>query len=226
MIRGVIFDFGNVICSFDVGRFLARVGGRSGLPAETVREKVYGSGLHSRYERGAVTSSEFHRLVEEMTGAGMPAEEFARGFTDIFTPIESTRALIRGLKGKYRLGLLSNTNEIHFRRFIRNEPVFPLFDAVTLSYEVGALKPEPEIYLDALEKLSLPPQECVYIDDVEEYAEGAKAVGIRGIRFTGGSGSSRTSRGWGSSRASPNPAPPRRPAPGRGASPGRRSPAA
>lgn len=185
MIRGVIFDFGNVICSFDVGRFLARASGWSGLPVETVREKVYGSGLHSRYERGDVSSGEFHRLVGEATGAGVPAEEFARGFADIFTPIESTRELIRGLKGKYRLGLLSNTNEIHFRRFLRNEPVFPLFDSVTLSYEVGALKPEPAIYRDALEKLCLAPQECVFIDDVEEYAEGARALGIRGIRYTG-----------------------------------------
>lgn len=186
MIRGVIFDFGNVICSFDVGKFLARLNAWSGLPVETLREKVYGSGLHSRYERGDVTSEGFRRIVEETTGAGVPSEEFARGFTDIFSPIESTRALIRGLKGKYRLGLLSNTNEIHFRRFIRNEPVFPLFDAVTLSYEVGALKPDPAIYRDALGKLSLPPEECVFIDDVEEYAEGARAVGIRGIRFTGG----------------------------------------
>jgi len=186
VIRGVIFDFGNVICSFDVGRFLARLKRWSGLPVETLREKVYGSGLHSRFERGDLSPGEFHRLVESMTGAGVPAEEFARGFTDIFTPIESTRSLIRGLKGKVRLGLLSNTNELHFRRHIRNEPVFPLFDTVTLSYEVGALKPDPAIYRDALGKLSLPPEECVFIDDIEAYAEGAKAVGIRGIRFTGG----------------------------------------
>ncbi|MBE0604440.1 MAG: HAD family phosphatase [Deltaproteobacteria bacterium] len=186
VIRGVIFDFGNVICSFDVGRFLARLQRWSGLPVETLREKVYGSGLHSRFERGDVSPGEFHRLVESMTGAGVPAEEFARGFVDIFAPIESTRALIRGLKGKVRLGLLSNTNELHFRRHIRNEPVFPLFDTVTLSYEIGALKPEPAIYRDALGKLSLPPEECVFIDDIEAYAEGAKAVGIRGIRFTGG----------------------------------------
>lgn len=61
----------------------------------------------------------------------------------------------------------------------------PLFDAVTLSFEVGALKPEPEIYLDALRKLSLPPEACVFIDDIGKYAEGAAALGIRGIRYIG-----------------------------------------
>ena len=115
----------------------------------------------------------------------IPAEELADWFSGIFTPLESTHGLIRKLKGKYRLGLLSNTNEWHFLRHIRKVPVFPLFDAVTLSFEVGALKPEREIYLDALRKLSLPPEACVFIDDIGKYAEGAAVLGIRGIRYTG-----------------------------------------
>jgi putative hydrolase of the HAD superfamily len=185
LIRGVIFDFGNVISAFDVGKFLRRLCGWSGTGLETLRDRIYGSGLHSRYERGEISSEEFHREISRISGARVPAEEFAEAFTDIFTPLESTQRLVRSLKGKYRLGLLSNTNEWHFERHIRNVPVFPLFDAVTLSYEVRALKPSPEIYRDALRKLSLPPEACVFIDDIREYAEGASALGIRGIRYTG-----------------------------------------
>jgi len=185
LIRGVIFDFGNVICSFDVEIFLAKLHGWSGLDVETLRDQVYGSRLHSRYERGEISSEEFRDRIVRMTGARVPVEAFEEGFTDIFTPLGDTQALILGLKGKYRLGLLSNTNECHFRRHIRRVPVFPLFETVTLSFEVGALKPEPPIYRDALRKLSLPPEECVYIDDIVEYAEGARALGIHGIRYTG-----------------------------------------
>jgi len=185
VIRGVIFDFGNVISSFDVGIFLAKLHEWSGLDVETLRDRIYGSRLHSRYERGEISSKEFHREVVRRIGFYVPVDALADRFSDIFTPIESTHGLIRALKGKYRLGLLSNTNEWHFLRHIRKVPVFPLFDAVTLSYEVGALKPEPEIYLDALRKLSLPPEECVFIDDIGKYAEGAAGVGIRGIQYTG-----------------------------------------
>jgi HAD superfamily hydrolase (TIGR01509 family) len=185
MIRGVIFDFGNVICSFDVEIFLAKLHERTGLGVDALRDRIYGSGLHSRYERGVVSSTEFHREVVRRIGVDVPAKELADQFSDIFTPLESTHELIRALKGRYRIGLLSNTNEWHFQRQIRGVPVFPLFDAVTLSFEVGALKPEPEIYLDALRKLSLPPEECVFIDDIGRYAEGAAALGIRGIRYTG-----------------------------------------
>jgi len=185
VIRGVIFDFGNVICSFDVEIFLAKLHEWSGLGVETLRDRVYGSRLHSRYERGEISSKEFHGEVVRRIGTDVPVDAFADRFSDIFTPLESTHGLIRALKGKYRLGLLSNTNEWHFLRHIRTVPVFPLFDAVTLSFEVGALKPEPEIYLDALRKLSLPPEECVFIDDIANYAEGAAVVGIRGIQYTG-----------------------------------------
>jgi epoxide hydrolase-like predicted phosphatase len=185
VIRGVIFDFGNVVCSFDVGRFLAKLHGWSGVPVETLRGRVYGSNLHSMYERGEISSEEFRDRIARMTGARVPVEAFEEGFTDIFTPLADTQALIPKLKGRYRIGLLSNTNECHFRRHIRHVPVFPLFDAVTVSFEVGALKPDPAIYRDALRKLSLPPEACVFIDDIREYAEGAKAVGIHGIRYTG-----------------------------------------
>jgi len=185
MIRGIIFDFGNVISSFDVGKFLGRLHDWSGVEVGILRERIYGSGLHSRYESGDISSERFYREISRLTGARVSAEEFAEGFTDIFTPLESTHGLIRALKGKYRLGLLSNTNEWHFERHIRNTPVFPLFDAITLSFEIGALKPDPRIYLDALRKISLPPEACAYIDDIPEYVDGAAGVGIRGIRYTG-----------------------------------------
>ena len=183
MIRGVVFDFGNVICCFDYGRFLDRLRSWSGLPVDAVREKVFGSGLHRRFERGDIDTAGFHRLVASALGADIPPEAFAEAFMDIFTPVEGTQSILRALKGRYRLGLLSNTNELHFRQCIRPVPVFPLFDAVTLSFEVGALKPEEAIYRDALRKLSLPPEECAYVDDIPEYVEGARAIGMRGIRF-------------------------------------------
>jgi FMN phosphatase YigB (HAD superfamily) len=185
VIRGIIFDFGNVICSFDVNRFLEKVNRWSGIPVETLRDRVYGSELHSLYERGTISSEGFRERVARATGVSVPVEVFEEGFADIFTPLNDTQALILALKPRYRLGLLSNTNECHYRRHIRRVPVFPLFDTVTVSFEVGALKPEPPIYRDALRKLRLPPESCVFIDDIARYVDGARALGIHGIRYTG-----------------------------------------
>ena len=64
-------------------------------------------------------------------------------------------------------------------------PVLPLFDSVTLFFEVGVLKPDPEIFRDALEKIALPPEAVAFIDDVRENIDAASALGIRGIQYKG-----------------------------------------
>ncbi len=115
----------------------------------------------------------------------MSEEDFVSAFVGIFTPIESTIRLIRELSPSYRLGLLSNTNEWHFERHIRSVDVFPLFDAVTLSYQVKTMKPEEGIYRDLLEKIGLSPEECVFIDDLEKNVAGARRLSIHGIHYTG-----------------------------------------
>lgn len=186
--KAVIFDFGNVISAFDTGIFLRRLARDSGKNEAELSEEIYDSGIHREYEAGRISSSQFYAAVRDRCGLRMGEEEFFEAFTDIFTPIPSTSELIRALAGRYRVGLLSNTNERHFERYIRKTDVFPLFDSVTLSHEVHALKPGEAIYRDALAKLGLPAQECVYVDDIPEYVDGARRLGLQGIRYLGHEG--------------------------------------
>jgi putative hydrolase of the HAD superfamily len=183
MLKAVIFDFGNVICRFDTGRFLADLAARTDMPVEEMKAAVYGSDLPARYETGLVSSEGFFREVVRRCRLSIGREEFIAAFTGIFTPIPSTFRLIPELKKTCAVGLLSNTNDWHFEHYIRRTSVFPLFDAVTLSYRVKAMKPRRAIYADALEKIGKDPGECVYIDDIEEYVEGARRLGMVGIRF-------------------------------------------
>ena len=132
-IGAVVFDFGGVISSFDVGIFLRKLAPRTEKTVAEIGSLIYGSKLPVLYESGRISSSEFFARLAALCGLRMSEEEFVRAFTEIFTPIESTLELIRRLKGRYRLGLLSNTNEWHFRGHIETIPVFPVFDTVTLS---------------------------------------------------------------------------------------------
>lgn len=185
MIRAVIFDFGNVVSSFDNGRFLARLASRSRKAPAEIEAAVYGSGLHARFEAGAVRSPGFCREAIAASGARMTVPEFVEAFTDIFDPVEGTSDLIRRLSARYPVGLLSNTNPLHFLHHIRKSPPYPRFSAVTLSYRVRALKPDPAIYADAVGRLGLRPAECAYVDDIPAYAEGATRAGLHGIAFAG-----------------------------------------
>ena len=162
-IKGVIFDFGGVIHTFDAGIFYKRLRTRTKMTTEEIASLIAGSGLPRRYESGEISSREFFHEMDSLIGLRVSEDEFRSAFVAIFTPIEPTLLLIRGLSRSYRLGLLSNTNEWHFEHHIRTVDVFPLFDAVTLSYQVRTMKPAEEIYRDSLRKMGLPPEECIFL---------------------------------------------------------------
>ena len=183
--RAVIFDFGNVLCTFDNLRFLEGLSSLCGKPAGDLGELLYGqSTLTQDYEAGRIDSRAFHREVSRLCGTDLPEPDFIRVYTDIFTPIHATFDLIRKLKPGYKLGLLSNTSPWHFERAIRTTEVFPLFDSVTLSFEVGASKPDPRLFEDALSKLDLLAEECLYVDDLPAFAQAATDHLLHGITYT------------------------------------------
>jgi putative hydrolase of the HAD superfamily len=185
MIKAVIFDFGNVLCTFDLRRFLDRALQYTDHTMHELMAKMPALSRASvRYETGLMSSDEYFREISRIGDLRMPREEFIGAYSDIFTPVPDVFALIKSLKGSHRLGLLSNTNEWHFLNSIRPLEIFPLFDAVTLSYEVGAMKPAPAIYGDMLQKLSLPSAECAYIDDLPENVDAASRLGMHSLLFT------------------------------------------
>jgi epoxide hydrolase-like predicted phosphatase len=184
MIRAIIFDYGNVISRVDNHLFLERISAFCDKSAAELHRMIYeDSGLPVQYETGLITSDEFYHKISELCGLNMKRPAFIKAFTDIFTPIQGTARLIRQLKANYKLALLSNTNEWDFEHEIRRHESFHLFDAVTLSFIVREMKPGRKIYMDALGKLNLKPEECIYIDDIREYAEAAGAIGITGIHY-------------------------------------------
>lgn len=185
-IRAVVFDFGNVVCLFDPKILVLRLAPFSDRSrADLAAALLHSPDLFVEYETGRISSAVFLERMSARCGLSCSAAEFIEAFNAIFTPNLPTFDLLRTLKPRYRLGLLSNTSEWHFEHGIRPVPVFPLFDTVTLSFRVGAMKPDPAIYRDALGKLALPPEACVYIDDIREYTEAASALGMRGIHYTG-----------------------------------------
>lgn len=185
MIKAVVFDFGNVLCSFRVTAFFENLARRSSCTVDQLLGLMPEiSHLAIEYESGRLTSGEFFGKFTALAGITISREEFITSYTTIFTPIEGTLDAIRRLNGRYRLGLLSNTNEWHFEHSIRTVDVFPMFDAVTLSYEIGAMKPAPVIYTDMLDKLGVPADACVYFDDIQENVDAGMRVGMQGRLFT------------------------------------------
>jgi putative hydrolase of the HAD superfamily len=93
--------------------------------------------------------------------------------------------LIKALKNKYRIYLLSNTNNIHIDAFKKQqgnakwEDFCNLFDKMYLSHEVGLRKPNAEIFKHILTEQKLKAEEVFFIDDSPQHIEGAKKLGIK-----------------------------------------------
>lgn len=185
MIKAIIFDYGNIISSVDNNRFLEELSRATGKTGAELDQLIRSSSDELRkYEAGIITSDQFFERVVKQRGLDLNKKAFVKLFTGRLTPIAETHELIRKLKKRYKLGLLSNTNEWDYEYEIKQCGVFSLFDSVTVSFKVGALKPDRKIYLDALDKLGVWPDESVYIDDIREYADAAGALGIKCIHYT------------------------------------------
>lgn len=103
---------------------------------------------------------------------------------------------LKALHGKYRLGIISDT-------WPSIVPVLEEFDALryfdfaTYSFELGAVKPDPRMYQDALSKMGLPAGETVFVDDTLKNLHGAAALGIQTVQIRAGSWSPSLDRTFG-----------------------------
>jgi len=83
----------------------------------------------------------------------------------------------------HRLILFSNTNAIHCPWMFDQFPEFSLFNGAVLSFEVGSIKPHPEIYQYAIDSHALVPSEVLYIDDLPDNIAAGKRFGFRCFQY-------------------------------------------
>lgn len=184
----LIFDFGNVVAFFDYN-LIGEILGRSlGLSGEQFMERARSAGFNSllrRYESGKMPAEEFGRAVCGLVGLDLTHDEFASAFSDIFRLNEPVADLVGELKGLgYTLVLGSNTNDLHTAQFRRQfaQALAP-FDKMVLSHEVGHVKPSGEFYLACASAVGAAPGDCIFIDDLIENVEGARAAGLDGFVY-------------------------------------------
>ena len=88
------------------------------------------------------------------------------------------------LKPHYKLGLLSNsTGREQLDALFPGGGLDRIFDEVVSSGDVGAVKPDPRIYEYAAAKLGVSPEDCIMVDDIDRFCEGARDVGMKAVQF-------------------------------------------
>lgn len=187
-LRGVIFDFGGVLCRFPAPRKFDALARKAGVPPDQFRSVFWGHRIP--YDRGEVDARQYWDRIARDTGRAFSSaevEDFVRddvGFWTDFDDVmlgwtETLRA------AGYRLALLSNLPR-ELGEALRRRPGFlERFDHVTYSYEVRAVKPEREIYESCLAGAGLAPGEVLFLDDRPENIAGAERLGVVSHLYTG-----------------------------------------
>jgi len=152
--------------------------------AEDIPALISKSGVVPPYERGETSSAAFFEQLSDVLSLDVSYPQFCDLWTAIFLPEPVLPAeFIAALHRRYRMVLVSNTNDIHFRMIRATYPAVRHFDAYVLSHEVGAAKPAERIYLEAIRQAGFQPEECFYLDDVWEFVEGARRCGLDAVQF-------------------------------------------
>jgi len=184
LIRAILFDLGNTIVPFDFRRGYLRMEKFCPWPASEIPARLKNTDLVRLFETGAIEPRDFvHRLCAELD-LQMTYEEFCDLWTSIFLPgTLIPESLIASLAERYRLVLVSNTNAIHFERIESAYPLLRHFHHHVVSYKVGATKPSPAIYREAIALAGCAAGECLFVDDLEVCVEGARRDGMDAVRF-------------------------------------------
>lgn len=180
-----LFDMGNVLLHFSHEKMCRNIAAVCEAPTQQISDLLMGSGLQAQLESGTITEQQFHACFEQQLGKNLDFAELKHAAADIFWLNESIVPLIEQLKEQgIRLVLLSNTSITHLEYIQRHFDILEHFDALTTSFEAGAMKPDRGIYEDALSKANCPPEHCFYTDDIEDYVLKARTLGIHAAVYT------------------------------------------
>ena len=181
--KAIIFDLGKVLVHFDFKRGYRELEHLCPHAASEIPKRLAEANLAVRFETGAIESREFVSELSKKLDFEIEFDRFCAIFNCIFEHTLVPESLLETLASRYRLILLSNTNPIHFDWIRARYPILRHFHDLVLSYQVKAMKPDPAIYLAAVAAAGCSPEECFYTDDIAEFVEGARRLGIDAVQF-------------------------------------------
>lgn len=185
-IKNIIFDLGGVILNLDYGLTTQAFKSLGIKEFENLYSQVKQRQLFDDYEKGFIASEVFRNELVSLIESGPSPHEIDAAWNAMLLDLPEERIeLLEKLKSKYRLFLLSNTNDIHitaYSSYLLKTFGFPdlshIFEKEYYSYRVGMRKPDKEIFELVLSENDLKASETLFIDDSAQHIEGARQAEI------------------------------------------------
>lgn len=192
VIKNIIFDLGNVVidilpkATYDAFASISRT-----KNSEEVEKIIAEKKLWHNYEKGLISDSKFRELLRSNLDLDATDAEIDVAFNALLLDIDTARIdLIEQLSKKYRTFVLSNTSEIHMVEFENilkkctdRDTIWNIFEKPFFSFDMGLLKPDPQIYKTVISEAGLLPSETLFLDDLKANVEAANLLGINTIHI-------------------------------------------
>ncbi|MCD8349814.1 MAG: HAD family phosphatase [Planctomycetaceae bacterium] len=184
-ITTIIFDIGRTLVALHTqGETFGRLMQAIGVEPSQAMQTFWNAPEVLDHSTGKLDSPAFYRVVRERFHLEYDFESFKEAWCDIFEPIPSMDELFMELSGRYKVGLLSDTDPMHWERLKVLMPCLATVKKPTFSYTVGKLKPHLAMFQTAAVDCGSDVAECLFIDDLAANVSGARACGMHAVQFT------------------------------------------
>ncbi|BFM49052.1 HAD family phosphatase [Marinomonas sp. THO17] len=184
-IRVVMFDLGNVLVDLgEVSQMHAMLNTQG--EESQVWLQWLGSPAVKAFDTGKIDFDTFaSRLLAEVN-SNADKESFKQAFQTwprgLFA---GALDLVKQVKPEYHKAILSNTNAAHWPRLLDEMGLAGQFHHYFASHQLGLVKPEPDIYQVVLDKLQVPAQDILFVDDNQINIDMAQSLGMHAYRVKG-----------------------------------------
>ena len=187
MIRNMVFDIGNVLMDFRWKEYIRSLFGEDETLIQTINQGIWHNGCWAAMDKGEMDGAA--TLRSAVAFAPQYEKEIKLTLDSVAHAFHKFEYSIPWIQELKRMGLnvyyLSNYSAFSVAANPDVLDFIPYMDGGVFSFEVKAVKPEPEIYRCLCEKFGLKPEECLFTDDVPANVKGAQACGFQGIVFEG-----------------------------------------
>lgn len=178
---------------FDLGGVLAEFGGVERMQAlarmdspEQMWTRWLSCDWVRRFERGHCPPDEFAAGLVAEWELELTADEFLTEFREwLVGPLPGAEDLVAQTRSVLPVAVLSNTNQVHWDAGAHRWPLLGMFDRAFLSFEIGMVKPDPEIFSHVVSALDAAPERVLFLDDNQLNVDQAAAGGLTARRVVG-----------------------------------------
>ena len=184
MIKNIIFDLSEVIISgyHETEKIIER---QYAIPEEEFKkQKLFKYEYFLDLMRGDLSEEEYLEELLQGTNWNLSLEQLKIAIRqNLNQPVPGTMEIVKELKGKYQLILLSDHAREWMEYIEENNKDLNIFDQKIFSYDIGAVKSDEQTFKTVLEKTGIVADETLFIDDYDKNVKKKKKVGIHGIVF-------------------------------------------